>query len=99
MSFEEIKELAKNSPFLLLMLLVLWQYRRDYLKVIHNSEQRSSEFIELLKQVVTALVDNKNASLANKAATEENTRIIDRYFNEDKRVQKVRHSGDRSDPR
>lgn len=92
MSFEEIKELAKNSPFLLLMLLVLWQYRRDYLKVIHNSEQRSSEFIDLLREVVTALVDNKNA-------TEENTRIINRYFHEDKRVQKVRHQGDRGDTR
>ena len=87
MSFEEVKELAKNSPFLLLILLVLWQYRRDYLKVIRNGEIRSSEFIELLKEVVIALNDNKNA-------TQENTATISRYFNDNSRVQKVRRPGD-----
>lgn len=78
MSAEQLELLIKNSPLVAIILLILWQYRRDYLKIFKQAEDLSQEFIGILKEVVSSLERNRSA-------TEENSRIILSLLHPDER--------------
>lgn len=94
MTPEQMEAVAKSSPLVLLILLVLWQYRRDFTKLFQQANKESIDMKKLLTEVVEALVGARNAIESNRKATEENTAVIKRYFSDDSNFQKQRSRRD-----
>ena len=93
MTGEQLVEILKTSPVVALILLVLWQYRRDLVKVINKADETSQRFIELLERSVIAHERSTRALEDNESATKQNTAVIQRLvvLHESQRI-----PGDRS---
>ena len=76
MTPEQLEAVLKNSPLVLIVLIVLWQYRRDYTKIFKDSGSTTSQLISLFERVIVALNENKVETRENRLATQENTEVI-----------------------
>lgn len=71
-----------NSPLVAIILLILWQYRRDYSRIFEQSLITSKQLIEVITAVNSALQLNNIVTENNKRATEENTLILRKFVDQ-----------------
>ena len=89
MTGEQLVEVLKTSPLVAIVVLVLWQYRRDFIKIINRADETSKQFITLLERSVVAQEKSTTALEGNQRATEANTAIIQKLvYNDGKKIQR-----------
>lgn len=79
---EFFRSVLVNSPLVAIILLILWQYRRDYSKIFEQSLITSKQLIEVITAVNSALQLNNIVTENNKRATEENTLILRKFVDQ-----------------
>ena len=77
-----------NSPLVFIILIILWQYRRDYSKIFEQSLVASKQLIEVITAVNAALQLNNIITENNKRATEENTLILRKFVDNNQQMKR-----------